>query len=83
MSDYKKHRESHLKAQKKYDDKNREKKREYDKKRWQKHKQLQNNWNELKNYLEKQIVDSKACGSQQYYFKIIYDFVQELENRKV
>ena len=45
--------------------------------------QLQNNWNELKNYLEKQIVDSKACGSQQYYFKIIYDFVQELENRKV
>ena len=56
MSDYKKYRESHLKAQKKYDDKNREKirekKREYDKKRWQKHKQLQNNWNELKKWLE-------------------------------
>ena len=33
MSDYQKYKESHLKAQKKYDDKNREKKREYDKKK--------------------------------------------------
>ena len=38
MSDYQKYKESHLKAQKKYDDKNREKKREYDKKRWQERK---------------------------------------------
>ena len=38
MSDYQKYKESHLKAQKKYDDKNREKKREYDKRRWQERK---------------------------------------------
>lgn len=38
MSDYWKNRDVHLKTQKKYDDKNREKKREYDKKRWQKRK---------------------------------------------
>lgn len=38
MSNYWKNRDVHLKAQKKYDDKNREKKREYDKLRWQKRK---------------------------------------------
>lgn len=42
-----------------------------------------NNWNELKNYLEKQIIDSKAGNSQQYYFNTIYKYMQELENRKV
>ena len=42
--------------------------------------QLQNNWNELKNYLEKQIIDSKAGSSQQYYFNTIYKFMQELES---
>ena len=41
--------------------------------------QLQNNWNELKNYLEKQIIDSKSASSQQYYFNTIYKFMQELE----
>lgn len=38
MSDYWKNRNVHLKAQKKYDDKNREKKQQYDKLRWQKRK---------------------------------------------
>ena len=38
MSDYWKNRDVHLKAQKKYDDKNREKKHQYDKLRWQKRK---------------------------------------------
>ena len=41
--------------------------------------ELQNNWNELKNYLEKQIIDSKSASSQQYYFNTIYKFMQELE----
>ena len=41
--------------------------------------QLQNNWNELKKHLEKQIIDSKAGSSQQYYFNTIYKFMQELE----
>ena len=44
--------------------------------------ELQNNWNELKNYLEKQIIDSKAGSSQQYYFNTIYKFMQELEQVK-
>ena len=38
MSDYWKNRDVHLKAQKKYDDKSREKKHQYDKLRWQKRK---------------------------------------------
>ena len=49
----------------------------------QEHKQLQNNWNELKDYLEKQIIDSKAGGSQQYYFNTIYKYMQELEGKDV
>ena len=66
MSDYQKYKESHLKAQKKYDDKNREKKREYDKKRWQERKakyqeleqlqqensRLKDNWNYIKKMLK-------------------------------
>ena len=44
--------------------------------------ELQNNWNELKNYLEKQIIDSKSASSQQYYFNTIYKFMQELEQVK-
>ena len=44
--------------------------------------QLQNNWNELKKHLEKQIIDSKAGSSQQYYFNTIYKFMQELEQVK-
>lgn len=44
--------------------------------------QLQNNWNELKNYLEKQIIDSKSASSQQYYFNTIYKLMQELEQGK-
>ncbi len=43
---------------------------------------VQNNWNELKNYLEKQIIDSKGGSSQQYYFNTIYKFMQELEQVK-
>ena len=43
---------------------------------------LQNNWNELKNYLEKQIIDSKSASSQQYYFNTIYKLMQELEQVK-
>lgn len=39
----------------------------------------QSNWNELKNYLEKQIIDSKSESSQQYYFNTIYKLMQELE----
>ena len=44
--------------------------------------ELQNNWNELKNYLEKQIIDSKAGSSQQYHFNTIYKYMQELEQVK-
>lgn len=43
---------------------------------------LQTNWNELKNYLEKQIIDSKSASSQQYYFNTIYKLMQELEQVK-
>ena len=43
---------------------------------------LQNNWNELKKHLEKQIIDSKAGSSQQYYFNTIYKYMQELEQVK-
>ena len=44
--------------------------------------ELQNNWNELKNYLKKQIIDSKSASSQQYYFNTIYKLMQELEQVK-
>ena len=45
----------------------------------QENKQLKDNWNELKDYLEKQIIDSKSASSQQYYFNTIYKLMQELE----
>lgn len=35
--------------------------------------------NELEYYLEKIIIDSKAGSSQQFYYKNIYDFIQELK----
>ena len=44
--------------------------------------QLQNKWNELKNIIEKGIIDSKAGSSQQYYFNTIYKYMQELEQGK-
>ena len=69
MSDYQKYKESHLKAQKKYDDKNREKKREYDKKRWQERKakyqeleQLQKENKELKEVIDKLSSQIKLYG---------------------
>ena len=43
--------------------------------------QLKDNWNELKNIIEKGIIDSKAGSSQQYYFNTIYKYMQELEER--
>jgi phosphoribosylaminoimidazole-succinocarboxamide synthase len=48
---YWKNRESHLKAQKKYDDKNRNKKHEYDKKRWQQTKLNNEIVKKLKEYV--------------------------------
>lgn len=45
----------------------------------QKYDKQVNNWNELKEYLEKTIVDSKSCGAQQYYYEQIYKFVIEIE----
>lgn len=45
----------------------------------QKNQELKDNWNELKNYLEKQIIDSKTVSSQQYYYRTIYKYMQELE----
>lgn len=45
----------------------------------QENSKLQNNWKELKNIIEKQIIDSKAGSSQQYYFNTIYKYMQELE----
>ena len=53
MSDYQKYKESHLKAQKKYDDKNKEKKNEYDKKRWQQIKLNKEIIEKLKEYILK------------------------------
>ena len=37
---------------------------------------------QLKSYLEKQIIDSKTGSSQQYYFNTIYKLMQELEEGK-
>lgn len=51
MSDYQKYKESHLKTQKKYDDKTREKKHEYDKKRWQQNKLNKEIIEKLKEYI--------------------------------
>ena len=48
----------------------------------QENKQLKDNWNELKNYLEKKIIDSKSASSQQYYFNTTYKLMQELEKEK-
>lgn len=48
---YNKYKESHLRAQKKYDDKNREKKHEYDKKRWQQTKLNNEIVKKLKEYV--------------------------------
>ena len=45
-------------------------------------KQLKDNWNELKNIIEKGIIDNKAGSSQQYYFNTIYKYMQELEQGK-
>ena len=42
---------------------------------------LNNNWNELKEYIEKQIIDSKTTSSENYYFKTIYKFMLELEGK--
>ena len=71
MSDYQKYKESHLKAQKKYDDKNREKKREYDKKRWQERKvkyqeleQLQKENKKYKEVFDKVIEYIEKCLKQ-------------------
>lgn len=41
--------------------------------------QLETNWNELKNYIDKTIIDSKAGSNQQYYYQQVYKFMQELE----
>ena len=43
---------------------------------------LKDNWNELKNIIEKGIIDSKAGSGQQYYFNTIYKYMQELEKSK-
>lgn len=42
-------------------------------------KQLKDNWIELKNHLEKTIVDSMSCNTKQYYYEQVYKFVIELE----
>lgn len=44
-----------------------------------KNKQLKDNWIELKNYLEKTIVDSMSCNTKQYYYEQVYKFVIEME----
>lgn len=82
--------EAQRKAVRKWTEEHKERKKELDrlhnirrreriKKEHQELMKLQNNWNELKNYLEKQIIDSKSASSQQYYFNTIYKFMQELE----
>lgn len=53
MSDYNKYKESHLRAQKKYDDANREKKHQYDKLRWQRQKENNRLVNKYKEIFEK------------------------------
>lgn len=47
----------------------------------QEKQQLQNNWNELKEHLKKQIVDSKAGSGQHYYFNAIYRYMEEMEGK--
>lgn len=42
-------------------------------------KQLKDNWNKLKEYLEKTIVDSMSCNTKQYYYEQVYKFVIEME----
>lgn len=71
--------EEHKERKKELDKLHNIRRRERIKKEHQKLMKLQNNWNELKNYLEKQIVDSKSASSQQYYFNTIYKLMQELE----
>lgn len=82
--------EAQRKAVRKWTEEHKERKKELDrlhnirrreriKKEHQELMKLQNNWNELKNYLEKQIIDSKSASSQQYYFNTIYKLMQELE----
>ena len=77
MSDYWKNRDVHLKAQKKYDDKNREKKHQYDKLRWQKrkleHQELENLQQENKQL--KEVID-KAIE----YIRI-YRSYQKIDNK--
>ena len=91
MSDYQKYKESHLKAQKKYDDKNREKKREYDKKRWQErkakyqeleqlqqeYKQLKDNWNKIEQIIENERMSHWA--SSPLFLTELLSKMQELE----
>lgn len=85
--------EAQRKAVRKWTEEHKERKKELDrlhnirrreriKKEHQELMKLQNNWNELKNYLEKQIIDSKSASSQQYYFNTIYKLMQELEQGK-
>jgi hypothetical protein len=71
--------EEHKERKKELDKLHNIRRRERIKKEHQELMKLQNNWNELKNYLEKQIIDSKSASSQQYYFNTIYKLMQELE----
>ena len=73
QSKYWRARESHLRAQKKYDDKNRDKKREYDKKRWQKMKRAQSNWNSLREWLEEEIPKQPTLP-----FKSVYEILDKM-----
>lgn len=85
--------EAQRKAVKKWTEEHKERKKELDrlhnirrreriKKEHQELMKLQSNWNELKNIIEKGIIDSKAGSSQQYYFNTIYKYMQELEQVK-
>ncbi len=81
MSDYKKYRGSHLKVQKKYDDKNRDKKHEYDKKRWQKTKANKKIIEKLKDYvLENSYLD--LAGSRCWVNKHSAENVMNILERK-
>lgn len=45
------------------------------------HKQLQNNWNELKEYLKK-IIEECGVPIRQYYAEHVLGIMQEIESRK-
>ena len=46
----------------------------------QENQQLKDNWNKLKEWMQKELVDSKATSGYSFYLKSWLDKIQELED---